>query len=189
MKSVLKALTSFCLVAVMGLSSTAQAGIDSNGWVGGLLGIHIPDAEDTTARLGWGVTAGAKLGTEWGFGAYYLNSGKEESSNGIKFDFDYTMYGVEAGYHFEGEAAGVYVGGRLGMTRVDSRILGVDIDFQPFHFGFMAGYNHWLTEQISIGGEASYMNVASDKDTVSGATLELESFNIIAFMASVKFWF
>lgn len=175
-------LSVFSLVAIVGFATPAQAqGIDSSGWIGGIFGIHIPDADDTSARPAFGITGGAKLGTEWGFGAYYLNSAKEETINRVKLGFDYTMYGVEGAYHFEGEAAGVYMGARLGMTNLE---VGA-VDGKPMHWGLLAGYNHWLTENLSLGGEATYFNVADSDDN----GIPLESFSIIAFHATLKLWF
>lgn len=179
------AFATFFLITGVCVSSRAE-GIDANGWVGALGGLHVPDAEDTSSRLAYGVTAGAKLGTEWGFGGYYLTSSKEEDVNGLKVDFDYSMIGAEVAYHFEGEAAGVYLGGRIGMTTLD---VGTS-DAKPMHLGLMAGYNHWLNDYFSIGGEAAFLNVASSDDMIGGAMADVrEGFNILSFMASAKLWF
>lgn len=172
------------LVSAASLSAQAQ-NTDANGWVGGAFGLHIPDYEDTSARPAFGISGGAKLGSEWGIGGYYLNSSKEETINGATADFNYTMYGVEGAYHFEGEAAGVYLGGRLGMTTLEVGAA----DVKPVHWGLLAGYNHWLMDNFSLGGEASFINVAAGDDTIGGVSVPIEGFNIIAFHATAKFWF
>ncbi len=178
------ALTSVLAITALSTPSRA-AGIDSNGWVGGFGGLHLPDAEDTSSRPAYGITGGVKLGTEWGIGAYYLTSSKEEDINGVKTDFDYSLVGVEIAYHFEGEAAGVHLGGRLGMTTLEVGSL----DSKPVHLGLMAGYNHWLSDHLSIGGEAALFNVASSEDTVAGVKRDIEGFNALSLMASLRLWF
>lgn len=184
-KSALAVVLGF-IIGGMGVSTAHAQNTDANGWVGGIFGLHIPDAEDTSARAAFGVTGGAKLGSEWGFGGYYLNSAKEETVNGVATDFDYSMYGVEGAYHFEGEAAGVYLGLRLGMTNLDVGTL----DSRPMHWGLLAGYNHWLMDNFSLGGEATFFNVASSDDTLTnGAVQNIDGFNVIAFQATAKFWF
>lgn len=179
------ALSLFALLCFAFVPAQA-AGIDSAGYVGGTFGLNIPDYEDTSARAAFGIVGGAKLGTELGLGGYFLSSNKEETINGARTDFNYSMYGIEGAYHFEGEAAGVYLGLRLGLTNVDTGVA----DFAPYHWALLAGYNHWLMDNFSLGGEASFTSVAKDEDTLaSGATASLDAFNIIGFMATAKFWF
>ncbi len=184
----------FCMALLVFGARTAFAagGIDSKGFVGGLFGLHIPDADDTSARPAFGITGGAKLGTEFAIAGYYMSSSKEEENDlGITGDFNYTMYGVEGSYHFEGEAAGVYVGGRLGMTdvKVGTIINGAKISFAPTHLGIVGGYNHWLAENMSLGGEVAYYSVGESDKTYLASKRTLEGFNILSFMASAKLWF
>lgn len=163
----------------------AAAGLEANAYVGGLLGLHVPDAEDTSARGAFGIVGGAKLGSEYAIGGYYFSSTKnEETGTGGEQKFAYTMYGVEGAYHFEGEALGAYFGARLGLTQMDVGLA----DFSPYHVAALAGYNHWLNDNLSIGGELSFTHVNSDTDVVGTTKVPSDAFNIIAFMASVKFW-
>lgn len=158
-------------------SEVAQAGVDSRGWVGGLLGITVPDTDGVSSRSIWGLTAGAKLGSEWGVGAYYLNSSKNEDFG----KYDLNLYGVQFGYHFEGEANGVFIAGRIGTSKIEVG----GADFSPTNLGVVAGYDYMLGEHFSLGGEASFMTIASD----SGAGARSESFTLLSFMGAAKFWF
>jgi hypothetical protein len=158
------------LALVTLVSPLAHAGPDSRGWVGGLLGLTVPDADNTSSRSMWGLTAGAKLGSEWGIGAYYLNS--EKSS-----EFDMNLYGVQFGYHFEGEANGVFIAGRLGTSKLESG----SVEWSPTNLGVVAGYDYMLGEHFSLGGEASFMSIGKDNNQ--------ESFTILSFLGAAKFWF
>lgn len=162
---------------------------DKRGFAGGLFGISIPDYEDTSARGMFGFTGGAKIGTEFGVAGYYLSSGKEESAEGATFDFDYNLYGVQFSYHFEGEAIGAWFGARLGLSKVTSRVSGVAIEGSPLHIGVAGGYDHFIADNVSLGGEISYLNVADFNETVSGVTVKSKAFNTLNFLGAAKFWF
>lgn len=170
--------------AIMAQAPQANAQ-DENGWVGGLFGLAVPDGDDMSARPIWGITGGAKIGSEFGLGAYYLNSNKDEEVGAGKVETNMSLYGLEGAYHFEGEAHGVYLGGRLGMTKIE---IGT-IDYSPMHWGVVGGYNHMLGSAFSIGADVSYLMVSKDDATVLGFDVPLESFGMLNFMASAKFWF
>ena len=159
------------------LSSHAAGLEDRQGWAGGLVGISVPNADNTSSRLMYGVTAGAKLGSEYGLGAYFLNSEKKEDLT----DFNYQLFGVQLSYHFEGEAAGAYFGARVGISKVKT-LIG---ETSPTNYGVVGGYDHALGDRFSLGGEASYMAVA--KGTSNGQPID--AFGMINFLASLKFWF
>lgn len=159
------------------LTSNAAGLEDRQGWAGGLAGITVPNYDNSSSRVAYGVTAGAKLGSEFGLGAYFLNSTKKEDT----VDFNYQLFGIQASYHFEGEAAGAFFGARVGISKVK---LGVG-EISPTNYGVVGGYDHAIAERLSLGGEASYMAVSSGTD--NGQTID--SFGMINFLASLKFWF
>jgi hypothetical protein len=171
---------------VTGASTTALAE-DQHGWVGGLLGMTVPNKDKTSARPMWGISGGAKLGSEFGLGAYYLNSNNDEQlSTGAKVNFGFDLYGIEAAYHFEGEAKGVYVGGRIGMSKVKV----ADFSTSPAHWGIVGGYNHMIADNVSIGSEASYMSIAnSSYNDNAGTSASIDSFSLLSFLLSAKLWF
>jgi hypothetical protein len=186
----LSAIVIFALT-LLTTASRAQASEEPHGWVGALGGISIPNADNTTSRVGYGVTAGAKLGSEWGLGAYYLTSKKDESASGVTYSFNYDLYGVELAYHFEGEALGAYVGGRVGTSKITAGVGSTQISTSPTHYGLVAGYNYFLNDNLSLGGEFSYVSVGSSSSTALGSStsVTIDGFSILNFMASVKFWF
>jgi hypothetical protein len=180
---VLAAAVSTMLMSV----SAGAASTDPSGWVGGLFGLSVPNYDSTTARTAYGVTAGAKIGSDFGVGGYFISSANNETIAGQSKAFNYDFYGVEGALHFEGEAKGVYLGGRLGTSKVK---LG-DLTTSPFHWGLVAGYNHMLTNNLSLGGEGSFMSVSESSGTVEGiaATQTIKAFTTLGFLASVKLWF
>lgn len=158
---------------------------DPRGWVGGLFGLSIPNADNTTSRPIYGITGGAKLGSDFGIGAYYLTSTKEEDVLGGKTKFDYDLYGIEGAIHFEGEANGVYLGGRVGTSKLKVGSGVLQVTTSPMHYGLVAGYNHMLGDNFSLGGEANFFSIPESSS--SGVTID--GFTMLNFIASAKLWF
>lgn len=184
---------SLVLIAVVALTTvfTSHAKAAAAGekalWVGGAAGVLVPNKSETNPRGEYGVTVGAKIGTELGLGAYYFSSNKDEGATLGKFDLSF--YGVEGTYHFEGEAKGAYFGVRLGITKIDLGLSPYQVSASPFHVGAIAGYNHWVTENVSIGGDLSFYSVSKGTDTsFSGVTVSVDGFSALSFLATVKFW-
>src|SRR4051812_46930095 len=137
----------FALALIVSTSAfAAEANTDAKGWVGGLFGIQVPSYDDVDSRAAWGVTAGAKLGSEYGLGAYYI----EGKGDGLGGSFDYGLMGIELTYQFEGEAAGVYLGGRMGLTKLKATVGAASNDFNPYHWGLLAGINHFISPNLSF---------------------------------------
>lgn len=156
-------------------------------WVGGAGGFLVPNKSSTTARGQYGLTLGAKIGTEFAVGAYYLTSKKDEGSPVGQFDLDF--YGVEGSYHFEGEAKGAYFGVRMGITKADYGVTGARASASPFHIGAIAGYNHWLTSNVSLGGDVGFYSVSKgDATDAAGVSRTVDGFSALSFLATLKFW-
>ena len=160
-------------------SISAHAEYDSPAWIGGMYGLSVPSASHTNSRGMYGLTAGAKLGSEYSVGVYYLNSHNKETAG----DFNYDLYGVEFAYHFEGEARGAYFGGRLGTSKLKVTSGGFSGSTSPFHYGVFAGYNYFIVDHFSLGGEAGFMSVASSND--SGP---IDGFTMLNFLLTAKIW-
>jgi hypothetical protein len=174
--------------------NVAQAKVSSSdpaGWAGGLFGVSVPNADNTTSRSIYGLTAGAKIGSDLGIGGYYMSSSKDETVAGVSSKFAYDLYGVEVGMHFEGEAKGAYFGGRLGTSKVTASVAGASISTSPFHWGAFVGYNHMIGGNFSLGGDVNFFSLAQSSATPLGSTTSqtINAFNVLNFMASAKFWF
>lgn len=174
---------------VIAISVPGLAKADPAGWVGGLFGLSIPNYENTTSRTAFGITGGAKLGSEWGFGGYYLTSSKDDE--GATGRFAYDLYGVEFAYHFEGEAAGVYMGGRFGTSKMTAGPTGSQVSTSPLNYGAVVGYNHFLSDNLSLGGEVNFFSIPESSATPAGSTtaVTVKGFTMLNFLASAKFWF
>jgi hypothetical protein len=163
---------------------------ESSAWIGGLFGLSIPNASNTTSRSMFGIDGGAKVGGDFGVGAYFLSSTKDESTTSGLSSFNYDLYGIEVGPQFEGEAKGVYLSLRLGTSKVKVGTLTTS----PFHWGAVAGYNHFLgskASNVSIGGEASFISVASSSGIPIGGVLtqSIDAFSALNFLLTAKLWF
>ena len=167
----------------------AEAASDPVAWVGGGLGLAVPNQSGTSARPIFSINGGAKLGSEFGIGAYYMSSRKDESMSGVTVPWNYDLYGVSGTYHFEGEAKGVYLGGMLGMSKVATSFASIEASTSPMHWGLLAGYDHMILSRFSLGGEISYISIASGSATVSGVTRTTDAFASLNFLASAKLWF
>lgn len=171
------------LVLSFGLASTASA--QSKGYVGAIAGLSVPDYDNTSARPGYGVLAGARLDGEWGVGAFFLTSSKKESGDLADFDFNYNLYGIEGSYHFEGLSENAYVAARIGMAKVEGKSSFNKANISPMVWGINFGYDHPLAEAFSLGAEAGFMSVGGDKD----GTQEIKAFTMLNFLVAAKFWF
>jgi hypothetical protein len=174
---------------ILALSIPGLAKADPAGWVGGLFGLSVPNYENTTSRGMYGITGGAKLGSEWGFGGYYLTSSKDDEGATGKFAYD--LYGVEFAYHFEGEAAGVFIGGRLGTSNLTAGTTALQVKTSPLHYGAVVGYNKFLNDSFSLGGEVNFFSIPESSATpaASPASVTVKGFTMLNFLASAKFWF
>jgi hypothetical protein len=184
------------LVLVGGLSvvfafSEAQAATRSDSTsgmsFGAMGGMIVPNKSGTAARPGFGVRVGAQLGTEFGIGGYYLSSKKDEGGTIGNFDVDF--FGIEGVYRFEGEAKGGYFGGRLGVSKINVGLSSSQVNLSPYHVGFIGGYDRFLTDFVSIGGELGFYSVGQSEATPSiGSKVTVDSFTALSFMACLKFW-
>lgn len=167
----------------MGLVFTSSPALaQAKGYVGATAGLSVPNYDDTSSRLAYGVIGGARLDGELGFGAYFLTSSKEEDVSGAKVDFNYSLYGIEGSFHFEGVADGAYIGLRVGTTKLD---IGTTFNSSPTHFGLVFGYDKFLNDNFSLGVEGSWMSIESSSD--SG--VEADGFQALNFNIAAKAWF
>jgi hypothetical protein len=178
------------LATVMLFESHAFAqSSDPVAWVGGLGGFSVPNYENSSSRQIYGISGGAKVGSEFGVGAYFLTSSKDESigASGANAPLNYDLYGVEFAYHFEGEANGVYIGGRIGTSKLKVNTLVTS----PMHYGPVVGYNHSLSRNLSLGGELSWISIAKSSGIPPGESTvqDISAFNTLNFMISAKLWF
>ncbi len=174
---------------ILGSSSEANAAAEGEKalWVGGAGGVLVPNRSSSTARGAFGVTLGAKVGTEMGVGAYYFSSKKDEGGTQGKFDMD--LYGVQGSYHFEGEAKGAFFGLRLGIAKMDFGVPTAQVSASPFHFGVFAGYDHFITNSFSVGGDVSFYSVSKGEATsLAGTTVSVDAFSALSFLATLKLW-
>jgi hypothetical protein len=175
-------------VAVL-VSTGAPALAEPTAWVGAMAGLSVPNYENSTSRQIIGISGGAKVGSEFGVGAYFLSSAKNEEMTGVGTStaFNYDLYGIELSYHFEGEANGVYLGGRIGTSKLKFD----NLTTSPMHYGPVGGYNHLLGRNLSLGGELSWISIAKSSGTpVGSATAQsISAFNMLNFMVTAKLWF
>ena len=169
------------LLALFSTTALAQA----KGYVGVVGGFSVPDAEDTSGRPLFGAMAGSRLDGELGLGGYFLSSSKKEKINSVDADFNYSLYGIEGSFHFEGVAEGAFVALRMGMAKIKAG----DGNFSPFSYGLGFGYDHFFTPNVSIGIDAGFMSVQKDNDTVNGVSVTMKAFNMLNFLVAAKFWF
>jgi hypothetical protein len=174
--------------ATLAFSQGAHAAEDPHGWVGAELGMSNPDYSGTTMRSIYGITGGAKLGSNLGIGVYYLSSTNSESPP--VGTFGYNLFGVDFGYYFDGEASGAYFGASLGMTKLTAGNSPNQVTTSPSHYGAFAGYNYMIGDRFSLGGELRYAAVGSSSGNNSaGNNVNVNSFNILSVMLTGKFWF
>ncbi len=180
-------------IVVFSLVSSGAWAIDWNaqggGYVGGQFGLTVPSESNTTSRTAYGAVAGGKLGDNFGLGAYFVGSSKNENAGNIG-SFKYNFFGLEGNYFFDGSGRGGYIGINAGLSKItQTDRAGNSYSFSPFVWGGQAGYDYFLTEFLSLGAEASVLLISSQNATTNGVTVNLSSFTAINFLAQVKLWF
>lgn len=161
-------------ILTLGLATPAHAAEIPHAWVGGLFGLSVPNADNTSSRGMYGITLGAKLGDNLGLGGYYMSSQKDESIIG---KFNYDLFGVQLSFHFDGDATGAWFGGRIGTSKVNT----TSGSYSPMNLGAVGGYDYLLAEHISLGGEVNWMSISSASPQAGFSTLN--------FLAALKLWF
>lgn len=173
----------FSSALILGLATPAMA--QAKGYVGGGIGMSVPNAEDTSARPMYGIIGGARLDGEIGIGGFYFTSSKDETVNNVEVPFDYDLYGLEGSFHFEGVADGAFVAARIGIAKVKTKTAVGTVNYSPMTWGLLAGYDYFLNEHFSLGAEGGFMSVLDDKSTKG----DLKHFITLDFLAAAKFWF
>lgn len=161
-----------CAIALCTLvSNQAHAA----GYVGGLVGMIKPDLEQNTeAKLGFGLRAGAMVGDEYSIGGYLQRWAKSEggldmSLTPILFDLNFYMDGM----------AGPYFGGRLGFVQESIKLGTVTVTETETGAGIQGGYNFPMSDAFTLGMEASLIHVFGDP----------KEYNLLNFMGTATFWF
>jgi hypothetical protein len=173
------------MTLLLSLVGTQSAHAQAKGYVGLLVGLSVPDADDTSARPMYGVMGGARLDGEFGLGAFFLTASKEETIDGTKADFNYSLYGLEGSFHFEGVADGAFVAARVGLAKVKQGFPAGSENFSPLVWGIGFGYDYFLSEKFSLGAEAGFMSVQGESKTPN----DLDGFTMLNFLVAAKMWF
>ena len=165
------------------LVSTTPTLAQTKGYVGLMAGFSVPNYENTSSRLSYSVVGGARLDSELGFGAYHLTSSKKEDVDGANGDFSYSLFGISGFFQFADMAEGVYIGVRVGTTKL--KIGNSSSTFSPAHYGLVFGYDRPLNKYFSLGGEGSWISV----NPAESSGVKKEGFHILNFNFAGKFWF
>ncbi len=180
------------LIAFAGfLSQPTMAEGGSSGEFGIIGGLAVPDLTKANPHRVFGIRGHAVLGASLGVGGYYLVSGKEEGSNGTKFEF--SMHGFELAYHMPNNTGDIYFGLRVGVTKIRTKDVGntIDLMFSPYHYGVAVGQQYFFwTNMIGIGYEGSILHAqpARTSDT-TGAPFYQDAFNMLSFMGTLQLRF
>ncbi len=159
----------------------APAMAQAKAYVGGGIGMSVPNADDTSARPIMGIFGGARLDGEIGIGGFYYTSSKDETIAGVDTKFNYDLYGLEGSWHFEGIADGAFVAARLGLAKVKA----FGLNYSPMTWGIAAGYDYFINEHFSLGAEGGFMSVMNENKS----TRDLDGFLTLNFLVAGKFWF
>lgn len=174
------------LVVAMIISAPSLAQESKGATVGMLLGLSVPDAEDTDPIHLDGVTGMTGFGANFQFGGYYLIPGKAEGKDGRKFQ--YSMHGLQAAYLPGGSGQGTtFFGLRFGLSKVKTKnSLDENLIFSPYHYGIFAGHDYTFWSWLSFGFEGSFYHFEPDRTTQSGVVYTEDAFNVISFMLAFK---
>lgn len=168
------------LVLLFCLNANAEGGGGSK--FGLLAGYSVPDADNTNPHQLYGVKGSANITGALGLGGYYIVSGTEEGSGGIKYD--YSLHGLELNYSMGAGSGETYLGFRVGLSKVRTTLSGTDVLFSPYHYGFVVGHDFPITSWFLVGFEGSYLRVEKSSTTQGVTAYQADKSNIINFLLS-----
>jgi hypothetical protein len=148
-------------------------------------GLSVPDAENTNPYMLTGIKGSARLTPYFSTGGYYMTSDKQGAPSSTD-KFRYSIAGVEAVYHIVQGQGDTYFGVRAGITKIKTSPNGEDATFSPYHYGIATGYDYLIYPWLAVGFEGSYLHAERGKTIQNGATIQLDSFNIMSFLASIQ---
>ena len=158
----------------------AQQGSQGGGYVGIIYGLSVPDANNTQDHILAGINGGAVISGRFSFGGYHFVSNKKDGPNNS--DFQYSLTGLEGRYNLTTGAKKVFVGLRVGISKIDTVANSTEVTFSPYHYGLVSGYEMQLFSMLNIGIEGSYMAFSRTDTETSGGTVNFSSFRAISFL-------
>jgi hypothetical protein len=172
------------------LISGSAAFADGKGAQAGLMwGYSVPDAANTNQYKLFGVKGEAFFLPNFSAGGYYLLSDKSGDPSTTE-KFRYSLHGVQAALHMNASGGDTFVALRMGLSKVKSTVNTEDLVFSPYHYGIATGYDYFIGTMFSLGFEGSYLHVQRGRTTdSSGASVNLDSFNIISFIGTAQLRF
>lgn len=151
-----------------------------------LYGLSVPDAQNTNHFMMFGVKGSGQLSPTYSAGGYFLASDKQGAPSAEE-KFRYALVGIEGAYHVPGNTGDMYIGLRMGITKVSTNPNGRDATFSPYHYGVVTGYDYKLFYNVIVGFEGSYLHVQRGKSPQNGVSILIDSFSILNFLATVQF--
>ncbi len=157
------------------------------GYFGFAYGLSVPDAANTIDHKLSGVVGGGKISDQASFGGYHMESTTEDGPNSAEFSYGIT--GLEARMNLTTGEKQVYIGLRTGVAKVSTTINSNAIVFSPYHWGLIGGYSYNIYWRLNVGIEGSYIAFERSQTTSAGASVELQPFHIINFLAMLTISF
>lgn len=158
---------------------------DKGSQFGVLYGFSIPDAQNTNMFHMFGVKGSAFFHPLFSAGGYILQSDKAgQKSNEDKFT--YSLAGVEPAFHISTATGDTFIAVRIGVTKLQTTKETKDMTFSPYHYGVATGYDYYITNNISLGFEGSYLHVQPGRTEQDNVKYEEKSFNLLNFLVSVQ---
>ena len=153
-------------------------------------GFSVPDANNVGAYKLAGIKGETFIFPMLAIGGYFLNSDSSgQTNNAANNKFTYAMDGLSLAYHSTNQGGDSYLALRIGVSKVRMNPQGTDVIYSPYHYGLASGYDYYITNNISMGFEGSYIHVLPGRSTVNNVTFDQPSFNTINFMISVQLRF
>lgn len=183
-KSLIMAVFSVLLVGIID-SPYASAQSQNEAYVGFLYGLSVPDAESANPHHFSGIVGSTSLTPLMSLGGYYLQSSSEQGKGGR--NFDYSIHGLEGALHRKTNLGDTFYGIRVGLSKVRTKENGQETIFSPYHYGVVAGHDRFIYSWLVLGFEGSFLQFQKSENGSGNNRVIEDQFNIIAFMASIKF--
>jgi hypothetical protein len=169
-------------VSIGGWSPKLMAA-DCGAQLGIVAGLSVPDAENPRSYYLYGIKGQAFIDSQLSLGGYHFLSDRSGEVD-LAHKFRYALTGIEGAYHFSSQKGDTFIGLRLGLTKVLRTQSAYDFTFSPYHYGFVVGYDYYLSKVFSVGFEASYLHVFPSRTNRDGVDYNAAPFNLVNFLVT-----
>ena len=142
-----------------------------------------------------GFEAARKLGDKFELGLSYTYAEVKYKSTllPVELGFDDNFIMLFGNFNLDGLLKGLYAGPQLGLVSRTLRKENDNIGLEALGFGARAGYEYFITGELSVGAQAQFVSVGEAEKTVTDDNVKvnysLDDTSFMTYLLSVNYRF